>query len=222
MDRMLTLAVIGTAGRKDDAARLMTLGRPFYDAMFQQVVDASVQWEVAHGVSGGAAWADHLAVRAFNEGALRSLTLYFPACWSDSRHEFEPNPSVRFNPGATLNRYHAAFSRAAGIDSFAELATALRRGAEFKVQEGFQRRNILVARDATHLLALTFGYIRPPVDLDCDAPGFGSAVEAGLKDGGTAHTWGEAWECRVKRHVSLGWLERELAHNPVNPNVIGR
>ena len=208
MDRTRALGVIGTAGRKDDAPRLAALGRPFYDAMFAAVCEASSAWGVDHGVSGGAAWADHLAVRAFNEGVFRSLVLYLPARFDHEACRFVPNPRVQFNPGNTMNGYHAAFGRVAGIDSMREIAEAARRGARLEVFEGFQRRNLCVARDATHLIALTFGYVRQPEDLDPETAGFGSARDAGLKDGGTAHTWREAWECQVKRHVSLGWLEQ--------------
>ncbi len=212
MDSAPTLAIIGTAGRQDDAAKLAELGACFYQAMLSKVVEASDDWKVMHGVSGGAAYADHLAVSAYLDGRLTSLTLYVPAEFT--MKGFTPNPQVQFNPGATLNRYHQAFSRVVGFDSIAQLQMAIDKGAKIVVQPGFKNRNLLVARDATHLIAFTFGDDAPPVDLTPDMDGFGSSDAAGLKDGGTAHTFREAYRCVVKRHVSLAWLTREHAAEP--------
>lgn len=201
-DRMV--AVIGTAGRRDDAARLT---RDMYDAMYARLLEALRDWDAGAAVSGCAAWADHLAVRAFNEGAVSRLVLHAPAHWDGRR--FVPNPRIQFNPGRTVNGYHEAFCRVAGIDSFAEMARAIRAGAEFRVTEGFHQRNRLVARDATHMVAFTYGSAAAPVDLLPADEGFTDSAAAGLKDGGTAHTWGEAWKCSVKRHVSLNWLRHQ-------------
>lgn len=198
------LAVIGTAGRDDDAPKLRAMGRPIYDSMYREVLRAGADWNVRHAVSGGAAWGDHLAVRGFLEGAFDALTLYVPAHWDGRR--YIPNERVPSNPGKTSNGYHAEFSRVARLDSLGEIAEAIRRGAKVVVEEGFKRRNLLVARDATHVVALTFGYVRPPVDLLPADEGFGSAATAGVKDGGTAHTWRESWKAQVKRHVAVGWL----------------
>lgn len=66
------LAIIGTAGRGTDAAKL---SGPLYDAMYRRTLDAMKAWGVRDLVSGGAAWADHLAVRAFLEGEAGSLRL---------------------------------------------------------------------------------------------------------------------------------------------------
>jgi hypothetical protein len=203
------LAVIGTAGRQDDAAKLSP---ELWDSMCSQTLRALSDWDISHAVSGGAAWADHLAVRAFLDGHVESLILCLPARFERGR--FVPDASVRFNPGRTCNGYHEAFSRCLGIDSLGEIERARERGASLVVEPGFHQRNIRVAATASHVLALTFGSMRAPADLLPDAPGFTNAPLAGLKDGGTAHTWDHAWKCVAKRHVSLNWLLGEMAPSP--------
>lgn len=206
------IAIIGTAGRGTDARRI---NRNLYDAMYREVCSAIDDWQVFSAVSGGAAVADHLAVRAFLEGKVSNLTLYLPARFE--KCAYVPNPAIRFNPGQTANNYHRAFSASCDIDSLAEIDAAIRQGAKAVVIEGFKKRNLEVAATCSHMLALTFG----GVALDCDdahswkdfSPsddGFTNSITAGLKDGGTAHTWGEAWRPKLKRHVNLNRLARNL------------
>lgn len=202
-----TIAVIGSAGRRDDAAKV---SRALYDAMYGEALRAIAGWETPSGESGGAALADHLCVRAFLDGAIRELTLFLPARFGSGG--FVPNPGVQFNPGRTLAMHHAVFSAACGIDSIAEIAEAVRRGATVRVHEGFQRRNIEVAAACTHMLAFTFGEEWAPEDLCPEDEGYGDPAAAGLRiTRGTAHTWKECWRAAVKRHVSLTWLGRTLA-----------
>lgn len=56
------------------------------------------------------------------------------------------------------------------------------------VGNGFHARNRAIGRDATHLLAFTFGAGSSTAVSDCgrDDAGYRDAVAAGLKDGGTA------------------------------------
>lgn len=231
------VSIIGTAGRREDAHRI---DRTLYDAMYAEAAAALSRWQAVEAVSGGAAVADHLAVRAFLQGDVADLTLYLPAEFGNGA--FVPNPAVRFNPGATSNRYHKAFSEACGIDSLSEIADAIAAGARVEVHEGFHRRNSEVAANCTHMLAFTFGAgssggISPAVgasetglkdggpafhgkaiegetrrmpyrDFMPSDPGFTDATAAGLRDGGTAHCWSQAWKPKIKRHVHLGELLR--------------
>lgn len=202
------LAIIGTAGRGDDASRI---NRGLYNAMFDDVRDVVDRWEITEAVSGGAAVADHLAVRAFNEGLVAELTLYLPAEFKGGL--FVPNPAVRFNPGATCNNYHKAFSKSCDLDSLGEIENAISKGATVRVFHGFHRRNSEVAADCAAMVAYTFGSGESRDFADVEE-GFSNAREAGLKDGGTAHTWGECWKARRKRHVNLFRLARTLASHP--------
>ncbi len=192
------LAVIGTAGRTDDAPKV---NRGLYDAMYGETLRAMADWGVTALVSGGAAMADHLAVRAFLEGHADRLVLHLPAA-------FQKGQYANAGDGATANRYHREFSRVCGLDSLGELARAISKaGCESHVGRGFKARNLDVAGDATHMLAMTFGAMREPVDLLPDSPEFNDPDAAGLKyRSGTGHTFGQAWRCDVKRHVSLNWL----------------
>jgi len=203
------IAIIGTAGRREDAARITP---QLYDAMFGEAVAAIREWGCDEAVSGGAAVSDHLAVRAYLEGVVPGLRLFLPARFENGA--FVPNPRVRFNPGQTSNGYHRAFSEACGMDSLDEIAQAIRKGAKVAVHEGFHLRNSEVAGACSHLMAFTFGNGSALEEVQADFlpedEGFSEAEVAGLRDGGTAHTWGQAWKPVRKRHVYLGALERAL------------
>jgi len=185
-----TIAIIGSAGRVEAAAAIQ-------------------EWDVIEGESGGAAWSDHLCVRAFLDGYLDALTLFLPAEFANRR--FIANPSVQFNPGRTLNNYHGSFSEICGIDSLGEIAEAIKRGARIEVHHGFQRRNLEVANACTHMLAFTFGPEAEPKDFSPEDGGFRDPRQAGLKiSKGTAHAWENCWKAQRKRHVNLTWLNRSL------------
>lgn len=202
-----TLAVIGTAGRKDDADRI---SRGLYDAMYGELAFLVSHWGIKKAVSGGAAVADHLAVRAFNEGLVDALTLFLPANFYNG--SYVPNPRVRFNPGQTSNKYHRSFSKLCDIDSLREIDFAIRNGARVIVNEGFHMRNSDVADSCTHMVAMTFGN-RPKGVFEMVSPhtaifntgseAYRNSQAAGLKDGGTAHCWGECWKALEKAHVNL-------------------
>lgn len=201
------LAVIGTAGRQSDAVRINSR---LYDAMYAALLRAMSDWAVVGLVSGGAAVADHLAVRAYLNGEAKRLVLHLPAPFDRTRKQYVRPRGAPSDDAGTANRYHAHFSRCCGIDSLNEVAEAIARGAEIHVGTGFKARNLDVANQATHMLALTFGADQEAVDLLPDHPAFVDSRSAGLKDGGTAHTWSQCWKARFKRHVSLNRLERDL------------
>lgn len=209
-----TLAVIGTAGRGSDAKQLTP---ELYDHMYEKLIETLSEWQVASVASGGAAYADHLAVRAFLDGYCRELLLLVPAPFDGKM--FIPNPSVQFNPGRTLNHYHEAFSRTCGVDSRKQLAKAIAVGAKVSVVEGFHNRNMEVARAAELLVAFTFGNKNSRAgngevvsDFYEGDAGFDHPASAGLKDGGTAHTWSQASKVHIKRHYNL-WKLRQALDN---------
>lgn len=159
---MLKVAVIGTAGRGEDFNRL----HPFdFGRMCGTVND------ILHGitkepylVSGGAAWADHVAVNLFNLGIVEYLDLNLPAKWDYANCSYESSDA-----GFISNKYHQRFSNKVGINSLQELERALSR-CRSTVSNGFFKRNSDVAK-AQAVIALTFG----------NGPQ--------LKDGGTANTF---------------------------------
>src|SRR5690625_1953583 len=101
------VAVIGTAGRDKSAPLSSALWRAMLDDLRKRLnPDTDVL------VSGGAAWADHLAVVAYLEGWCNDLILYLPAPINDDgyAHAFA---GARTAAGVA-NYYHTRFSDLVG------------------------------------------------------------------------------------------------------------
>ncbi len=168
------LAIIGTAGRKDDAPLLT---RELWHKT-KVIVDKFIKdYGITSAISGGAAWADHLAVEAFNSPRTHIAKLYLelPCLFNLETPAYFDNGERGFqdNPGNTCNYYHKKFSQAMNRNSLEDLRIAiLNKNCETNVGGGFFHRNAAVAAKADMLLAITFG------DKEL------------LKDGGTAHTTG--------------------------------
>lgn len=179
---MARIALIGTAGRSS----AYPLSRGLWDAM----VDDVYAW-VDPGdtlISGGAAWADHLAVRSYLDGRCSELELYLPAPLQDGRFA-GPFKSA----GATANYYHWRFSRIVGEDTLAQVVEAIAKGARVQHEPvghgagAMFARNRKVAAAAQAVVAYTFG--------EGDQPA----------DGGTLNTW-RMVAGEDKTHVALGHL----------------
>lgn len=175
---MPTTSIIGTAGR--DKNMPMTLA--LWDWMLADAT--SLIAPGSHLVSGGAAWADHLAVALFLSGHASALTLHLPAPFRNGRF-VGPSSSA----GSASNYYHQLFSRAIGRNTLADIAAVASMpnvsGTFEPAAPGFTAmfaRNKLVAK-SDHMLAYTFGT---------------GAVPA---DGGTANTWNQCTGNRL--HVPL-------------------
>lgn len=235
------IGIIGTAGRKDDAARLK--GDSF-DLMYATACETIGEWGVKEAISGGAAWADHIAVRAFLDSKVARLHLHFPAPFAERKFQAT-------EAGEIANYYHHKFTAVRRVDSLSEIDEAIVKGASVTVGNGFHARNRTIGRDATHLLAFTFGAgsaaisdcagedagyrdavaaglkdggtplhgsdgetdsrRKALVDFGPGSKGFMDAAAAGLRDGGTAHTWSKAKGPGIKRHVHLGVLLAPVA-----------
>lgn len=173
-----TFAIVGTAGRKEDANRLSA---NHFKAMLECARLLLQQFkESDYGVdtlvSGGAAWADHVAVKLFLNKEVPNLKLFFPCQFLGQVAGFDPTPlndherQKGYSTGETANRLHARFTRKMGFNSLGELELAIQQGAKvFVPKGGFYGRNALVAQSDI-ILAMTFG------------------EKEWLKDGGTAHT----------------------------------
>jgi hypothetical protein len=201
----LRLAIIGTAGRGADRHRLT---RKLWEALQADAArrigplcrDLGAERAELVLVSGGAAWADHLAVRLWRAGAAGALELYLPAPL-DGRG-FDRSLAV----GRSMNHLHARFRTAGGCDSLAELCQAQRLGAAVTTRPGRAARNAAVAASADAVLAYTFGGVRT-VCVGPRDPGFGEPALAGVDEPGTADTWARAQGARRKCHVPLACLE---------------
>lgn len=190
---MSAVTIIGSAGRRGDRAKVSQL---VYDRAYATVLNRLEGWRPGITlVSGGAAFMDHLAVNLYLQDQVEHLILHLPAPLENSRFLGQGHSS----PGQVANHYHRLFSRKVNLSSLRQLQQALDKGAEVHVHQGFYQRNIQVGR-VDCVIALTFGtrdgsYI--PTQ-----PGWRDPAEAGLKLGGTSHTWSNS-NARVKEHINL-------------------
>ena len=176
----MKIAIIGTAGR--DKTKPMTL--ELWEWMLEHA-KLNVP-KSANLVSGGAAWADHLAVALFLEGHVKELTLHFPAPFLLDQCKFKgPTGSA----ASAANYYHSQFSKIIGANTLAEIAKAVGTEGVSTTFEpdavgygGMFARNLKVAQSGG-LLAYTFGRGDVPAD------------------GGTKHTWDKC--VGKKYHVPL-------------------
>lgn len=193
---MVRIGVIGTAGRKDDAP---LMSKELYDDMYRILLNYLAPWkdEDITLVSGGAAWADHLAVRAFLEQKC-ALELHLPAPFQNSKFLVNAsNFQVNLSPGSIANFYHHKMSSLLGHNTLFELQRAIDKKAHYQVYDGFYARNLKVG-NVDMLIAFTFGthdYNGPKVN----------ATLAGLKDGGSAHTWNNS-SAKYMIHINLNEL----------------
>jgi hypothetical protein len=190
---MVRIAVIGTAGRKDDA---QLMNQNLYDSMYGVLLHQIGHFKGAQVtlVSGGAAWADHLAVRAFLDQQAPNLELHFPADFKNSKFV---ETTAEMCPGRIANWYHQKMHHKTNTNSLHQIQRAIDQGATYDVSTGFHARNHLVGK-ADVLVAFTFGtrnYMGAKTSSDL----------AGLKDGGTAHTWNSS-EAAFRVHWDLNQL----------------
>ena len=167
---MVKVSVIGTAGRKDDIHRLSVSVFLKMFADLKATLLTIAEKKDLHLVSGGAAWADHLAVFAYLCDLCEKLTLYFPADFKSTG--FIAATNSKTDPGSIANYYHGLFSRKLGRNSIEQLQKAIDNGAEVVVNPGgFLARNFQVAQSDV-IVAYTFS--------NGDSP---------KADSGTYHTW---------------------------------
>lgn len=176
------IAIIGTAGRDKN----FPMSAKHWDFMCN-MVKAEVEPD-DHLISGGAAWADHVAVWAFRMGFVHSLSLHLPARLWHGKYEGDFGTS-----GGAANYYHEKFSLTMGggsLDTLAQIENCIERGVPFTIQptaKGYaamSARNKLVAAECDHLMAFTFGRGDVPAD------------------GGTKMTWDMASHAE-RLHFSL-------------------
>jgi len=195
----ITLSIVGTAGRKDDAAKL---GKKSFEAMClvaSGLVDQLVEsnYPITHLVSGGAAWADHVAVKLFLDRKVPRLRLFLPAVFEGGTFADNGDKDPNKNPGGTCNYYHKKFQNATHINSLTQIQIAKGEGAELiPVAKGFYARNALVAK-SDFILAMTFGNGRE------------------VKDGGTSHTV----KCYLERVRKEGIFDKSF-HYDLNSGEI--
>ena len=160
------LGIIGTAGRGTDFKRL---DKPVWYKVKRKVMQFIEDFGITKVASGGAAFADHLAVELYltdKAPQVSSLDLYLPCKFDMDKCQFDQSEK----DGRTSNFYHRQFSDKMGRNSLSYIREAIIKGASVTVGNGFFDRNIMVAKNVDIMLSLTFGE--------------GEI----LKDSGTAHT----------------------------------
>jgi hypothetical protein len=128
-----TLAIIGTAGRQGDAENLT---KHHWFKMIGAALKVIQLENITALISGGAAWADHVAVHLH-------LTRNYPVQIIIPRNDEDINTSLR---------YHEVFSRVLGGRTWAEVGKC-----EPRSHGRFKDRNTLVAAGCDVYLAMTFG-----------------------------------------------------------------
>ncbi len=183
---MKYVAIIGTAGRDKDRTYTLDL----YGKMCENARSKFKDGERYHLVSGGAAWADHLAVELYLARPEQfELTLYLPAPLCLMTKKFVGDNG---SAGSASNYYHDLFENQTGITGRLQILEAQSSGATVEWEDpkpgmgGFFARNKKVANFAEACLAYTWGEGKEPAD------------------GGTRNTWDQIKGRRV--HVSLASL----------------
>jgi len=161
----MTLAIIGTAGRGDDYAKL---SKDTWNNVKKTVLKFIEEHSVTDLISGGAAFADHLAVGLFNKEICSKLHLALPCQFDIQKNEFVSEGFK--SAGGTANYYHKRFSKMMGRESLTEISAAIQKQCKLSYGKGFLDRNKIVAENSVILLAITFG------------------EKEQVKDGGTSHT----------------------------------
>lgn len=177
------IAIIGTAGR--DPAQPMT--KELWEAM---VKDAKTRVDAEDFIfSGGAAWADHLAVELFLQEHVKNLSLWLAAPLHNNGLFEGPLKSA----ASASNFYHHKFSGIIGVSSRHQILDAQMEGAWINPEPvsagygAFFARNAKVAERAVDgCIAYTWGEDEEPAD------------------GGTKYTWDRIKGDRI--HVPLRGL----------------
>ncbi len=199
----LDLIFIGSAGRHHVQAHTKALFTRMCEhaETFIQKARTSHPGKPIRLISGGAPWADHLAVKLFLDRAADALVLHLPAEFNRNSLEFEAPPNHNPKAARTLNQLHHQFSLATDVDSRVEIDAALFQGAQAYIYNGFFRRNDAVAAHPGLLAAYTF--FEPSGLYTPDQTEYRTAKAAGLHGGGTAYTWDQAQGVAFKLHQSL-------------------
>jgi len=155
----MTITIAGTAGRKEDGPKL---NKSLYSAMCLKTLEIidSLYLDSESKitlVSGGAAWADHIAVLLFLKypGKL-NLDLCLPTNIESEAYFDDGSIDWVKNPGRTCNCYHRKFGLAVDRRPIRDINKAIELGAKAQVFDGFYARNATMAQ-SDMVIALTFG-----------------------------------------------------------------
>ena len=191
---MITVSIIGTAGRNELYKRLSP---EMYDRACASVSSMLSQIASAHDTtvdsilikSGGAALSDHISVTLFLTKIVSKIHLHLPCDFRGAG----PSPHFESRSASvadSANRHHHNFSQQININSLAELSDALSlEGASFDVSSGFSTRNSKIAK-CDYLIGLTFPQSGTRDIVLSQTPPFQESSI--IPTGGTGNTWRQA------------------------------
>lgn len=195
---MPRVGIIGSAGRNGLMRRVTPAVYARMKAEARAAIDVILKEHPDDAplclLSGGAAVSDHIAVflylerKTFWPSREVTLELFLPA-------PFELRQGVmayaETQCGRRSNELHVAFSRAARLDSLADLGSAITAGAIAKAHKSFSERNRALAEQVEYLIAFGFEF----KDTFLVTPG---EVSTYTPSGGTGETWNSA-----RNHATL-------------------
>jgi hypothetical protein len=137
----VNIAIIGTAGRDNDASYLSVEAfenmtdqvQNQLNCILEKLTDAEIATVKLKFISGGAAWADHTAIVLYNKmkkeyadaeltNITVNLSLHLPCPFDTKTCRYANNPCA-----AASNFYHFRFSKLCKIASLADIAGLVRR-----------------------------------------------------------------------------------------------
>ena len=155
---MTTVSIIGTAGRH---GKMKSITKSIFDQMCytaeQTILKLGLKFSEIELVSGGAALADHIAVKLFLL-LNTNLRLEIPCNWDFDKKQYVDNGQYdwKSNPGRVSNLYHRQFQQATGINSLEEINTVLQNiNCKYNIGTGFHNRNNEIAK-SEYVIAFTF------------------------------------------------------------------
>jgi hypothetical protein len=155
------LLTAGTAGR---GSTISVLSLDVYDLMHIAHLSVIESYNVKTIVSGGAAWSDHLAVRAYLEGYIESLRLNIPGAFDTNKCVFVTRDRKdNANHIKAANYYHSLME-GKGIPSRKQIKEAIEKGAQVYSYQDFFRRNIVSTQMSRRMVAFTFATGDTPAD----------------------------------------------------------
>lgn len=190
----MKLAIIGTAGRDKTMPHTIQLWAAMCNHLARTL--GTIREELPRGetitaVSGGAAWADHLAIWAWHQGLLEGLTVHLPAPWARGKGFYD----ARARCGSVSNYHHGRFSQIIQQNTLAQIEEAAMHPDTLFTEapatndlSQFFVRNSMVVEELTGphdaMLAYTWGRGNVPAD------------------GGTNDTWNK-FRSQRKLHIPL-------------------
>lgn len=187
IENSVSVGIIGSAGRGMDYSIFKSKSRHYYWERMLMITQDIINDESIQNitfVSGGAAWTDHVALE-LGKNLNIPYHLYLPTNKKDEERR---------------KYLHEGFSlqiKDSPVLTYNETLESLLNYT--RVKGGFKDRNKVVASKSDILIAFTFGTQEEQIKMYDSSI---TAEHAGLKAGGTAHTW-NLCNSDKKYHINL-------------------